>query len=180
MATHPQIPVEPPPTVAAALRERLAGRELQAMEMVFLLRASAQQAENMITEWMAGTAGSPSRYRILMFLWAAKGKGVSHKDIVTAMGVTRATVSGLMAALEGEGFVKSSVDRDDARKQLATLTAKGEAVVKEAHEASIGQLRAALGSLSSADLKTLTSLLQRVREGFAGRIGGAKHIKGRD
>ena len=180
MATHAQLPAEPPPTVAAALRERLTGRELQAMEMVFLLRSSAQQAENMITEWMAGTAGSPSRYRILMFLWAAKGRSVSHKDIVTAMGVTRATVSGLMAALEGEGFVKSSVDRADARKQLAALTTKGEAVVMQAHEAGMGQLRAALAALSSAEMKTLTSLLQRVREGFTTGAGAARRVRTRD
>jgi DNA-binding MarR family transcriptional regulator len=31
------------------------------------------------------------------------------------MGVTHATVSGLMAALEREGFVKSDVDPDDRR-----------------------------------------------------------------
>jgi DNA-binding MarR family transcriptional regulator len=140
---------------------------MQALEMVFVLRASAQQAENVITEWMAGTAGSVSRYRILMFLWAAKGTGVPHKDIVAELGVTRATVSGLMAALEAEGFVKSTVDRNDTRKLLATLTPRGEAILNEAREASTGQLRTALASLSSADIKTLTSLLHRVREGFA-------------
>ena len=48
--------------------------------------------------------GSFARYQILMALWASKGKGITHKDIVAAMGVRRATVSGLMAALEREGW----------------------------------------------------------------------------
>jgi DNA-binding MarR family transcriptional regulator len=146
---------------------------MQVVEMVFLLRAAAQQADNMISEWMAGTAGSVSRYRILMFLWANKGKAVSHKDIVAELQVTRATVSGLMAALEGEGLVKSTVDRRDTRKLLATLTKRGEVVLNEARDASTGQLRAALASLSPGDTKTLMSLLQRVRDGFAAGASAA-------
>jgi hypothetical protein len=47
--------------------------------------------DNALNEWMAGTVGSPARFKILMALWATKGKGISHKDIVRAMGVTRAT-----------------------------------------------------------------------------------------
>jgi len=35
--------------------------------------------------------------------------------IVAALGVTRATVSGLMAALERDGLVKSAVGRHDRR-----------------------------------------------------------------
>lgn len=42
----------------------------------------------------------PRVIKILTALWANKGNGISHIDIVVAMGVTRATVSGLMAALE--------------------------------------------------------------------------------
>ena len=82
---------------------------------------------------MAGSVGSVARYQILMALWASKGTGISQKDIVAAMGVTRPTVSGLMAALERDGLVKSTVDGQDRRKQIARLTAKGEAVIKKQH-----------------------------------------------
>ena len=41
----------------AALRERLSRRELLALEAVFALRSTAQQADNAVTEWIAGTAG---------------------------------------------------------------------------------------------------------------------------
>ena len=72
-----------------------------------------------------------------------------------------------MAALEREGFVKSSVDRDDRRKLLATLTSRGEAVISKAHQANVARLRATFATLSPADLTALTALLHRVREGFA-------------
>ena len=111
---------EPPPTIAAALRNRLKGRELEALSAVFAVRATAQQLDNAITEWMADSAASPARFQILMLIWAAKGRGVPHKEIVAAAGVTRATISGLMAGLERDGLVVSVVASDD-RRNLDTL-----------------------------------------------------------
>jgi len=160
----PKLHVGPPPAVMEEIRRRLSERDVQGLQALFALRAAAQQADNALSEWMADTVGSFARYQILMALWATKGKGIPHKDIVAAMGVTRATVSGLMAALEREGFVKSSVDRDDRRKLIAKLTARGEAVITKAFEFNAARLHAMFASLSSAELTSLTALLHRVRE----------------
>jgi DNA-binding MarR family transcriptional regulator len=159
----------PPHAVLEEIRKHLSPREMQGIKALFALRATAQQADNAVSEWMAGTVGSVARYQILMALWAAKGDGIPHKGIVEAMGVTRATVSGLMAALEREGFVKSTVDRVDRRKQVARLTAKGEAVITKAFEVNLARFRTLFASLTSVDLTQLTTLLKRVREGFAAR-----------
>ena len=165
--TPPRLPPALPPAVMKAIRKRLSRREMQAVETVFALRTTAQQVDNAITEWFAGTAGSPARYQILMMLWAAGGNGVPHKDIVAATGVTRATVSGLMTALEREGLVRSSVNHDDRRQLLASLTSRGEAVISKAQEVNRTRLRPLAASLSLAELTTLTALLHRFREGFA-------------
>jgi DNA-binding MarR family transcriptional regulator len=151
----------------AEIRKRLSEEEAQGMDALFTLRRTAQQVDNAVGEWMAGTVGTPARYHILMALWATKGKGIPHKDIVEAMGVTRATVSGLMAALEREGLVKSTADQQDRRKLIARLTSKGEAVIKKAFEVNMGRFRAVFSSLSPAELTSLTTLLHRVRESFA-------------
>lgn len=136
------------------------------LETTFALRKTSQQVDNEITEWLAGTVGSPARLQILVLLWAAKGSGVPHKEIVAALSVTRATVSGLMAALEREDLVKSTASTADRRNLLATLTSKGKAVVEKSIAANTSRLRAAFGSLSPADLTTFNALLQRVRDGF--------------
>lgn len=156
----------PPPAVMEQIRKRLSEHEVQGLEAMFALRATAQQVDNAVNEWLAGTVGSTARYRILMALWAAKDNGIPHKEIVAGMGVTRATVSGLMTALEREGFVKSHVDRDDRRKQIARLTARGEAAIRKAFEINTARFRAAFASLSPAELASLTALLHRVRENF--------------
>jgi MarR family transcriptional repressor of emrRAB len=161
-----RLPSEPPPTVMEALCKRFAGRDLPALDVVFALRITAQQVDNTITEWMADTAGTPARFQILGLLWASGADGVPHKEIVKALEVTRATVSGLMTSLERDGLVKSTVDRDDRRILIATLTSRGRAIVEKAIDSNAASLRAALASLSANELTTLTSLLQRLRQGF--------------
>ncbi|MGD0469425.1 MAG: MarR family transcriptional regulator [Terriglobales bacterium] len=160
-------PPGPPPAVMEKIRQRLSERELQGLRTVFTLRATAQHVDNAISQWMAGSVGSVARYQILMALWASKGKGIPHKHIVEAMGVTRATVSGLMAALERDGLVKSQVDGEDRRKLIARLTAKGEAVIKKQHKLNLVKFRAVFTSFTSEELSSLTALLHRFRKAFA-------------
>lgn len=162
-----QLPSAPPPAVMAALRDRLSGREQQAFGAVFVVRTTAQQMDNAVTEWMADSAATPARFQILMLLWAARGRGVPHKEIVAALGVTRATVSGLMACLERDGLVRSVVASEDRRNLLASLTPKGEAIVEKAIETNRARLRTAFAALSSDELTTLRTLLERVRQGFS-------------
>lgn len=158
----------PPPAVMAGIRHRLSDKEVRGLEMMFTLRSTTQQVDNALSAWMADTVGSLARFQILMALWTTK-KGISHKDIVAAMGVTRATVSGLMSALESEGFVKSHVDPEDGRRLIARLTAKGETAIREAFDVNLGRFRKAFASLSPTELEHLADLLRRFRQGFAGQ-----------
>jgi DNA-binding MarR family transcriptional regulator len=166
--TPHRLPPEPPPTVREALRKRFGGQDFPALDVVFALRMTAQQVDNTVTEWMAGTAGTPARFQILGRLWASGAGGVPHKEIVKALEVTRATVSGLMTGLERDGLVKSTVDRDDRRNLIATLTSRGRAIFERAIDTSFASLRAAFATLSADELETLMSLLQRLRQGFIG------------
>lgn len=144
---------------------------------VFTVRSTAQLMDNTVSEWMADSAASPARFQILAQLWAAKGRGLPQKEIAAAMGVTRATVSGLMAALERDGLVTSTVASDDRRSLLASLTRKGETTVERAIETCRGRLRTALITFSPEELATLTGLLERVRQSFSVREDGGGRRK---
>jgi DNA-binding MarR family transcriptional regulator len=164
--TPHRLPPEPPPTVMEALCKRFAGQDFPALDLVFALRMTAQQVDNTITEWMADSAGTPARFQILARLWASGASGIPHKEIVKALEVTRATVSGLMTSLERDGLVKSSVDRDDRRNLIAILTSRGRAIFEKAIDTNVASLRAAYATLSADEQATLMSLLQRLRQGF--------------
>jgi len=157
----------PPPEVLEEIRKRLSEREVQGMQALFALRAGAQQVDNALNEWLADTAGSFARFQILMALWTRKEREIPHRDIVSGMGVSRATVSGLIAALEHDGLVRSYSDHNDRRKLVARLTGKGETTIKKAFEASIDRFRLAFVSLSATELSRLTALLHRLGEGFS-------------
>jgi DNA-binding MarR family transcriptional regulator len=160
-------PPGPPPAIVQRIRQGLSQREAKGLETLFTLRATAQHVDNAISEWMAGSVGSVARYQILMALWATQGKGMPHKDIVAALGVTRATISGLMAALQRDGLVTSQVEREDRRKLIARLTEKGETVIRKQHGINLAKFRTVFASLSLEDLASLTALLDRFRDAFA-------------
>jgi DNA-binding MarR family transcriptional regulator len=167
LRTPHRLPAEPPPRVQEALRKRLPSQDLDAFTAMFTLRNTAQLVENVISEWLAGTAGSVARFQIMALLWASDDRGVPHKEVVAALGVTRATVSGLMAGLERDGLVASAVAKDDRRNLLAGLTEKGQAMMDGAVKPNSVRLRAAFALLSTDELVILIRLLHRVRRGFA-------------
>jgi DNA-binding MarR family transcriptional regulator len=162
-----RLPPEPPPRVREALRKRLPSRDQDAFTALFTLRSTAQQVENTVSDWLVGTAGSIARFQIMALLWASDDRGVPHKEVVAALGVTRATISGLMAGLERDGLVVSTVAENDRRNLLARLTEKGQAMMDGALKPNSLRLRAAFNLLSVDELSTLIGLLQRVRQGFA-------------
>jgi DNA-binding MarR family transcriptional regulator len=163
-----QLPI-PPPHIQEAIGRRLSRPKRQRLELLFLLRSTAQYVENAATEWLAGTAGSPARFQTLALLWAAGGRPVQHQEIIASLHVKRATVSALMFSLERDGLVQSVPDRKDRRRLLATLTTKGERVITDAMDLNAARLEEVMRDLSGEELDVLQKLLERLRADFAHR-----------
>ena len=189
MPPRTQLPSELPPTILEALRKRLSERDLQVIGVVFRLRTTSRQVDNLVTEWFAGTAGSPARFQILSLLWATGGRGVPHKEIIAALKVTGATVSEQMAGLARDGLVRSTVDRNDRRNLIAKLTTKGQVAIDRMLEVVANRLRATFAPLSADELTTFMTLLQKVRqcvEVSGGEVStaddamGRRHTRGRN
>src|SRR5260370_5642079 len=86
--TPPRLPPALPPAVMKAIRKRLSRREMQVVETGFALRTTAQQVDNAITEWFAGTAGGPARAPILLLLLGAAGEaGAPQENLAAGRGV---------------------------------------------------------------------------------------------
>jgi DNA-binding MarR family transcriptional regulator len=165
--------VAPPPTVLDALKRRVAASHepdskgrIQGIETLFTFRTTAQQVENTLYDWLEVAALSPARFQILMVLWALDGEPVPYQEIIGALRIKRATLSGLMAALERDGLVASSADAKDRRKLLARLTRKGKVMVTSTLDVNVQRVETAFSQLTNAEMVMLTNLLLRVREGF--------------
>jgi DNA-binding MarR family transcriptional regulator len=158
--------VVPDPRIQDAIRRRLPGHKAQQLEIIFLLRSTAQLVDNAISEWLGATAGSPARFQTLILLWAAGGRPTPHQEIIATLRVKRATVSALMFSLEKDGLVQSAPDRQDRRRLLATLTSKGQKVISDAMDLNAARLEEVMHHLSHEELDVLQQLLRRMREGF--------------
>jgi DNA-binding MarR family transcriptional regulator len=161
--------VIPPQHVQDALRRRLSGHGFRRLQTIFLLKSTAQLVENVVSEWLANTVGSPARFQTLVLLWAAGGRPTPHQEIIAALRVKRATVSALMFSLEQDGLVQSVPDRQDRRRLLAALTSKGDKMVSDAMDLNAAGLEEVMHDLSPEELDVLQQLLRRLTEDFVQR-----------
>jgi DNA-binding MarR family transcriptional regulator len=156
-----------PLVVQKVLRRRMSPRGIEAMETLNSLYAAVRQLDFASSQWLDDSVKSLARLRVLVMLLAGEGQPVAHQKIINALQVKRATVSGLMAALERDGLIKSTGDTEDRRRQLATLTEKGTSRVDKAIGKNHEQLLKVVESFSKEELSMLRSLLDRLRDALA-------------
>jgi DNA-binding MarR family transcriptional regulator len=80
-------------------------------------------------------------------------------DLAQLEGVRQPTCTGLINAMEGEGWVRRCVDEADKRVVLVDLTEAGHAVLDSMSEARAAVLDRYLGALSETDRDTLAAAL---------------------
>lgn len=91
-------------------------------------------------------------------------KGVTPAEIAEALQVTRATVTGLITALEKSGFVTRQQSIHDRRKYYVRPTAAGKRVLKLTWPRHAAMVTAAMGFLTSRDIASMTKLTTKLRQ----------------
>src|ERR1700716_1715747 len=93
---------------------------------------------------------------------------LDHKEVLTMsaiaqkMGHTTAAASGLVARLENLGFVVRSVARDDRRKVMVCITAKGSALVRRIREEMVGNLMKVMTQLAPGEQKAWLQIYSKI------------------
>lgn len=90
-------------------------------------------------------------------------EGITPAEISEQLGVTRATVTGLLDALEKEKFIIRQRREDDRRKISVFLTAKGFKKVEQVYPPHYLNITQAMKVLSKAEKMQLIGLLRRLR-----------------
>ncbi len=130
-----------------------------------------------------GRAGGSLPVWIVLLNIKIRG-GAKQRDLATAVGVSEATMTHHLTALEREGLVRRERDPSNRRVQLVELTDAGEERFVQLRDAALAfdaQLRK---PFTAAELETLAELLERLRTTvtpagdepppFAGLIEGSK------
>jgi DNA-binding MarR family transcriptional regulator len=93
---------------------------------------------------------------------------LDHKEVLTMsaiaqkMGHTTAAASGLVARLEGLGYVLRSSAREDRRKVMVCITPKGSALVRRIREDMVGNLMKIMEHLSPEEQKAWLRIYSKI------------------
>lgn len=127
----------------------------------FLMRLIADRARTLF-EARAECPVTSSQARVLMYLKRQEGREVSQRELAQYLGVSHATVCGLVQRLVDKGYVRTEGDRRDGRVRNVYLTdasRRDKERMREMLEELEGQL---LKGLSEAELVELTRMLEKI------------------
>lgn len=108
---------------------------------------------------------STGRYRLLADLEDHGGEK-SPSQLAESLGVSRATVTGLVDGLEREGLVARRPSIEDGRRNVVILTARGAQRLRDLAPEHYARMQAMVGGLSVEERTTFLDLLARVVEGI--------------
>ena len=100
--------------------------------------------------------------KVLLTL-ARRGPLAGH-DLTAEMGVSLATVTGIVDRLAAQGLVSRREDPSDRRVRLLELTAEGHKLVGGVMDAGSAQYRRLLSRLEVEELRQLDTLVRRMAE----------------
>ncbi|MEI4802864.1 MarR family transcriptional regulator [Bacillus sp. FJAT-51639] len=109
---------------------------------------------------------STGRYRLLADLEDNEGEALPSQ-LAEHLGVTRATVTGLIDTLERDGLVSRRPSSKDGRQKSVILTERGAKKLREMAPEHFARLEAMVGLLSIEERSVFLDLLSRVTEGIS-------------
>lgn len=113
---------------------------------------------------MAEAGGSASTWQVLLLV-RAQAWGTQSR-MAAAMGITGATLTHHLNALEAQGLVRRTREEGNRRVQHVELTAAGAALHDRLREVAVGHDRRLRSLLTDADAEHLGELLDELRAGL--------------
>jgi DNA-binding MarR family transcriptional regulator len=106
--------------------------------------------------------GNVSFPQFFLLAYLDQKEVLTMSAIAQKMGHTTAAASGLVARLENLGYVVRSVARDDRRKVMVCITAKGSALVRRIREEMVGNVMKILDHLTPDEQKAWLQIYGKI------------------
>jgi len=123
------------------------------MQRCFVLRLCKQLAP-----------GNVSFPQFFLLAYLDRKEVLTMSEIAKKMGHTTAAASGLVARLENHRYLVRSAARDDRRKVMVCITAKGSALVRRIREEMVGNLMKILNHLTSDEQKAWLHIYGKIHD----------------
>ena len=128
------------------------------------LTRTARVVSNAFERSMAEAGGSASAWQVLLLVrsqrWGAQSR------MAEAMGISGATLTHHLNALEDQGLVRRWRDAGNRRVQQVALTEAGEELFAQLRQVAANHDRRLRSHLSDAETAQLSELLEKLRAGI--------------
>ena len=114
---------------------------------------------------MAEAGGSASTWQVLLLVRSEQWNNQS--ELARAMGITGATLTHHLGALERQGLVRRWRDEGNRRVQRVELTAAGAALFDRLRAVAVAHDERLRAELTDAEVGQLSELLGKLRTGLA-------------
>ena len=135
------------------------------------IRADAERLSNIILEMQRCfvlrlckqlAPGNVSFAQFFLLAYLDRKEVLTMSEIAKKMGHTTAAASGLVARLENLRYVIRSAARDDRRKVMVCITAKGSTLVQRIREEMVGNLMKILNHLTPDEQKAWLRIYSKI------------------
>lgn len=159
------------------LRGRLAAVSTQSVSLtpafttLFGVLGLSNAVDERCAEMLAAFGMSEGRFAVLLVLEQQQLDGqpaLNPAELAEKLGVTRATVTGLVAGLERQGLLSREADASDGRRALLSLTPAGTAMITEVLPLYSRWLGGAMRGVSAGDAATFASVLAQMANNLTG------------
>jgi MarR family transcriptional regulator for hemolysin len=124
------------------------------------LTRTARSVSQEFERAMADAGGSASAWQVLLLV--RSGQWGTQSNLAKAMGVTAATMTHHLNALETQGLVRRWRDESNKRVQQVELTDAGIALFDRLREVAMKHDQRLRSRLNAKEVEQLTKLLQKV------------------
>jgi MarR family transcriptional regulator for hemolysin len=126
------------------------------------LSRTARAVSHEFERAMADAGGSASAWQVLLLV--RSGQWGTQSDLAKAMGVTGATMTHHLNALEAQGMVRRWRDESNKRVQQVELTTQGVELFDRLREAAVSHDARLRARLSERELAQLAKLLPKLEQ----------------
>lgn len=131
-----------------------------------LLRVT-RNVESALDRNMSEYGLTMGRYIVLAAVYRCGRKGVSTSELADSLGVTRATMTGLLDNLERDRLVERMRREDDRRRIDVRATAKAHSYLMKILPDHCDKVRKTFSVFNKDEMEVMLSLLGRLDESFA-------------
>lgn len=139
------------------------GPKLEYVYSSLLFAKIGNEIENSYDALLAPYGLSFGRFLMLTFLLRTENEaGLKPTEIAQHLGVTQATMSGLISNLEKTGYIQKEINDQDARSYSIKVSPKGEEIYKELVPIWADKVNEWFGTLEPEEYSQLMVLIRKL------------------